>query len=129
MDYYNRLHSLSDTAEKVLRLTDDVVENRPQVQYAKTKQRYQNITTNLMQAINKMLPLVEEGLLIPDETSDEFNELSKNLIDRINETAQGTKSADLKVVFNQQIQGKKISLYCLIQYSKMLLIWSLNMKK
>ena len=94
MDYYNRLHSLSDTAEKVLRLADDVVENRPQVQYAKTKQRYQDIVTNLMKSVNKMLPLVEEGLLIPDETSDEFNELS-NLIDKINETAQNTPSADL----------------------------------
>ena len=90
MDYYNRLHSLSDTAEKVLRLVSDVVEHRPQVQYAKTKQRYQDIVTNLMQAVNKMLPLVEEGLLIPDETSDEFNELSRNLIDKINETAQNT---------------------------------------
>ena len=94
MDYYNRLHSLSDTAEKVLRLADDVVENRPQIQYAKTKQRYQDIVTNLMKSVNKMLPLVEEGLLIPDETSDEFNELS-NLIDKINETAQNTPSADL----------------------------------
>ena len=68
MDYYNRLHSLSDTAEKVLRLVNDVAENRPQVQYAKTKQRYQDVVTNLMQAVNKMLPLVEEGLLIPEET-------------------------------------------------------------
>lgn len=112
MDYYNRLHSLSDTAEKVLRLADDVVENRPQVQYAKTKQRYQDITTNLMRAINKMLPLVEEGLLIPDETSDEFNELSKNLIDRINETAQGTKSADLKVVI-QPTNTRKENIFVL----------------
>lgn len=98
MDYYNRLHSLSDTAEKVLRLADDVVENRPQIQYVKTKQRYQDIVTNLMRAVNKMLPLVEEGLLIPDETSDEFNELSKNLIDKINETAQNAPTADLKAV-------------------------------
>ena len=105
MDYYNRLHSLFDTSEKVLRLTNDVVENRPQIQYAKTKQRYQDIVINLMQAVNKMLPLVEEGLLIPDETSDEFNELSKNLIDRINETAQNTPSADLKAVIQPAHKG------------------------
>lgn len=106
MDYYNRLHSLSDTAEKVLRLVSDVVEHRPQVQYAKTKQRYQDIVTNLMQAVNKMLPLVEEGLLIPDETSDEFNELSRNLIDKINETAQNTQPADLKAVIQPINTGK-----------------------
>ena len=107
MDYYNRLHSLSDTAEKVVRLVDDVVENRPQVQYAKTKQRYQGIVTDLMRAVNKMLPLVEEGLLIPDETSDEFNELSKNLVDRINETAQGSKKTDLKAVIQPTNTGKE----------------------
>ena len=112
MDYYNRLHSLSDTAEKVLRLTDDVVENRPQVQYAKTKQRYQDIVINLMQAVNKMLPLVEEGFLIPDETSDEFNELSKNLIDMINETAQNTPSADLKAVI-QPTHKRKDNIFVL----------------
>ena len=106
MDYYNRLHSLSDTAEKVLRLVNDVVEHRPQVQYAKTKQRYQDIVTNLMQAVNKMLPLVEESLLIPDETSDEFNELSRNLIDKINETVQNTQSADLKAVIQPINTGK-----------------------
>lgn len=106
MDYYNRLHSLSDTAEKVLRLADDVVENRPQIQYAKTKQRYQDIVINLMRAVNKMLPLVEEGLLIPDETSDEFNELSRNMIDRINETTQNVPSADLKAVIQPTHNGK-----------------------
>ena len=106
MDYYNRLHSLSDTAEKVLRLVDDVVENRPQVQYAKTKQRYQDVVTNLMQAVNKMLPLVEEGFLIPDETSDEFNELSRNLIDKINDAVQNTQPADLKAVIQPVNNGK-----------------------
>ena len=106
MDYYNRLHSLSDTAEKVLRLVNDVVENRPQVQYAKTKQRYQDVVTNLMQAVNKMLPLVEEGFLIPDETSDEFNELSRNLIDKINDAVQNTQPADLKAVIQPVNNGK-----------------------
>ena len=112
MDYYNRLHSLSDTAEKVLRLVNDVAENRPQVQYAKTKQRYQDVVTNLMQAVNKMLPLVEEGLLIPEETSDEFNELSRNLIDRINETSQNTKPADLKAVI-QPTHTRKDNIFVL----------------
>lgn len=112
MDYYNRLHSLSDTAEKVARLVDDVIKNRPQVQYAKTKQRYQDIVTNLMRSVNKMLPLVEEGLLIPDETSDEFNELSRNLIDRINETAQGTRSTDLKAVI-QPTSTRKDNIFVL----------------
>lgn len=106
MDYYNRLHSLSDTAEKVLRLVNDVVANRPQVQYAKTKQRYQDVVTNLMQAVNKMLPLVEEGFLIPDETSDEFNELSRNLIDKINDAVQNTQQADLKAVIQPANNGK-----------------------
>ena len=106
MDYYNRLHSLSDTAEKVFRIADDVVENRPQIQYAKTKQRYQDIVITLMRTVNKMLPLVEEGLLIPDETSDEFNELSKNLIDKINETSQNTHKTDLKAVIQPTAKSK-----------------------
>ena len=85
---YHEIQPLENAASKINSELDQMLATKPGM-YNKTKKRYRQLASDLLQCVEKISRLIEEDDLISDST-DEFDELSKDSqpIDSISLTSE-----------------------------------------
>lgn len=73
---YHEIQPLENAASKINSELDQMLATKPGM-YNKTKKRYRQLASDLLQCVEKISRLIEEDDLISDST-DEFDELSKD---------------------------------------------------
>lgn len=79
---YNEIYPAEGWAKKISKFLTRVVEQKPRM-YAKTKRRYINLGCVLLDCVNKIFSILEEDSLVPEDTTDEFNDLASSTDTRI----------------------------------------------
>ena len=75
---YLEIYPMENCADKISKQLDQVLEVKPNM-YAKTKDRYKKLAYSLLQSVEKISNILEDGCLVGDShNSDEFDELSSS---------------------------------------------------
>lgn len=94
---YNEIYPAEGWAKKISEFLTRVVEQKPRM-YAKTKRRYINLGCVLLDCVYKIFSILEEDSLVPEDTTDEFNDLASSTDTRILHEKLAEMTQKLKTV-------------------------------